>query len=65
MVKKQDAHDKINKAVEESVVPSPDSARTIATRTGEEVTLVARVMSKKWVRRGGRWVRREDEEQDA
>jgi hypothetical protein len=51
------SRDKIEEAVNKSIEPSPDSARTIAEQVGEHVTLVVRVMTGMGLKRkGGRWV---------
>lgn len=55
-------HEKIDKAIEESIEPSPDSANAIAEKTGEHVTLVVRRLRRNWSWFGGRWKRRQGDE---
>jgi len=54
----------IDAAIEASVKPSPDSAKVIAELLGEHRTMVARRYHRRWIMRGGRWVRREESENE-
>lgn len=58
----QERREAIDKAIDASIQPSPDSAHAIAERLDEHPTIVARRLQKRFVWRGGRWVRREDDE---
>lgn len=52
----KERHERIDKAIDESIEPSPDSARSIAELLDEQHTLVNRRLQKRFKKKGGRWI---------